>query len=498
MFQKTLRCSLLSPAVYTSEITKKTKSTKPFHGQSVLSILTTFVKTSTAAIWIALLFLALRPTQGLAAPVAQTAGLPPVLVLTNTVEPDTDTGLFNLYVDNQIVALNIGDGGTTGPIMLEGDGPHTIRVEAGSGNSLDLYQTTVDCVTEDNVTLVSQLAASAELTPSDEDSKIECVFQHKRLPVLTASLNDTLVIDADVATEPGASPGDTIELQLKINNQIGITATEVSLVLPIDTNTTLISDSITTTQGTISVTHGLFTPTVSIALGDLPVGQPVTASLQVMVKNPLPSNVDTVVFQGTVESEEAADVLTDDPSIPAIADPTEISVTAKPLLKATHVDLLLVDSDGNQKVSGGDRLFYEVTVFNIGNGAALNLDLFGSIDAHTTLVLESLFATQGTITTNSTDSGTEIKLSAGTLNGGGATVKLQYQVEVHKNITASAISSQFEATALQPNDPSSVIRVLSDDPATLINGDPTTASVLAVSFSGGLYLPVVTSPSIVR
>ena len=76
----------------------------------------------------------------------------PTLELTKTVAPAKGTGAFNLLIDGNQLATNVGDGGTTEPQTLEA-GVHTLEETAGTeplpdGTSLADYVTSLACLDE--------------------------------------------------------------------------------------------------------------------------------------------------------------------------------------------------------------------------------------------------------------------------------------------------------------------------------------------------------------
>ena len=65
--------------------------------------------------------------------------------VTKKLVPATDGGKFNLLIDGQAKATNVGDGGTTGTQTVT-TGAHTVGESAGTGTSLANYDATTSCV----------------------------------------------------------------------------------------------------------------------------------------------------------------------------------------------------------------------------------------------------------------------------------------------------------------------------------------------------------------
>jgi hypothetical protein len=82
------------------------------------------------------------------------AALPPRLTVRKVVRPAGDPGRFNLRIDGNTVATNVGNGGTSGSIVVTA-GRHTVSETAGTGTSLASYTTSFsgDCAADGTVTL---------------------------------------------------------------------------------------------------------------------------------------------------------------------------------------------------------------------------------------------------------------------------------------------------------------------------------------------------------
>src|SRR5207247_1947660 len=58
--------------------------------------------------------------------------------------PTSDSGKFNLLVDDAVKATNVGNNGTTGLVSVEA-GQHGVSETAGTGSSLGDYTSSIDC-----------------------------------------------------------------------------------------------------------------------------------------------------------------------------------------------------------------------------------------------------------------------------------------------------------------------------------------------------------------
>jgi hypothetical protein len=64
------------------------------------------------------------------------------ITVVKSLSPPSDPGLFNLLIDGQNVAANVGNGGTSGKIQLD-PGLHTVSETAGTGTSLADYASVI-------------------------------------------------------------------------------------------------------------------------------------------------------------------------------------------------------------------------------------------------------------------------------------------------------------------------------------------------------------------
>jgi hypothetical protein len=81
---------------------------------------------------------------------------PVVLTVNKVLVPSTDAGKFNLQIDGVTKATDVGDGGTTGAVILS-IGPHTVSELAGTGTVLADYTVVIggDCASDGTITLAA-------------------------------------------------------------------------------------------------------------------------------------------------------------------------------------------------------------------------------------------------------------------------------------------------------------------------------------------------------
>lgn len=87
------------------------------------------------------------------------------LTVTKQLSPESDLGLFNLLVDGNTEATNVGDGGTTGALTLDA-GDYTVSETAGTATDLNNYVSEIggDCDLQGNVTVPAGGSAQCTIT----------------------------------------------------------------------------------------------------------------------------------------------------------------------------------------------------------------------------------------------------------------------------------------------------------------------------------------------
>src|SRR5262249_13600678 len=282
-------------------------------------------------------------------------------------------------------------------------------------------------------------------------------------PVLTADKAVSLFADADNNGVP--SPGDTLLYQVIIQNTGNTAATGVTFADTPDANTTLVTGSVHTSQGTVTGGNA-GAPPIAVNIGTLPSGASVTVSFQVTINNPLPPGVTQLVNQGTGNSNELPPVPTHDPTTPHAGDPTITPIAAAPVLTASKTDILYNEALHNGVPSVGDTLVYVITIANRGNIAATGVAFSDTPDVITTLVVGSVKSSQGSITKGTSAGDTGVGVDLGVIPAG-ASVIISSQVTINTPFPPSVFLNQapFPSPELPP--------VPTDDPSTPQPGDPT-------------------------
>jgi hypothetical protein len=96
--------------------------------------------------------------------------------VTKVLAPATDTGVFNLLVDGQAKATNVGNGGTTG-VQTVLPGTHTVGESAGTASDLANYDSTTSCVDKAHAAKPADTDGSVQVAAGDQ---WECVITNTR------------------------------------------------------------------------------------------------------------------------------------------------------------------------------------------------------------------------------------------------------------------------------------------------------------------------------
>jgi len=205
------------------------------------------------------------------------------------------------------------------------------------------------------------------------------------LPILSAEKTDVLSNDAD--GNGLVSPGDTLTYTITILSSGSSGATNVLFNDTPDPNTTLVVGSVTASQGTVVTGNTAGDSSVSVDLGSITGGgSTAVVSFQVLINDPLPSNVTSVSNQGVISSTELPDLPTDDPDDPNPDDPTDTDI---PL-----ADLSVQKTDQADPVTVGDTITYDLLVQNLGPSDASGVVVVDSLPAEVDFV--SATSSQGT------------------------------------------------------------------------------------------------------
>jgi len=307
-------------------------------------------------------------------------------------------------------------------------------------------------------------------------------------PILTITKTAALQVDADSSSD--ISPGDTLRYTVTVTNSGNQDAALVFGDGIPDANTSLVNNTVTTTQGTI-LSGNTGEGVVGVDLGDVPgvvggVNGQATITFDVLIANPLSSAAvpPQVVDQGGVTCTACTpqDQPTDDPSTDTVGDPTITPVVAAPSLTVTKTAALQVDADSSSDISPGDTLRYTVTVTNSGNQDAAVVFTDAIPDPNTSLVNTTVTTTQGTILSGNGGEGVvgvDLGDVPGVIGGVNGVATITFDVLIKNPLSSSAVPPQVvdqggvTCTSCTPQDQPT------DDPSTGTVGDPTITPVVA-------------------
>lgn len=405
--------------------------------------------------------------------------LPSALALTKTANPATLVApggavLFSLRVDNTSAV----DGMTLNSLLDSVYGSLTPSNSSISNNTCSTPQSiaagqSYTCTFTAQVsgaigsTHTNRITASA----TDDDGVQRQAFDDASVQIIGAAIaatkQDALVQDAgDVGV---ANPGDIVGYTVVIRNT-GNAAGTFAFSDVLDANTTLHPDSITTTQGEVSVNQN----SLAVNLGEVAANDAVTIRFNAQINNPLPAGVTKIVNGGLVTGNGLPTVTTDDPDTPTPGDATETPIGAGPLLSVAKTDSVAVDTDQNGVASPGDVLEYRIIVANNGNQAATDVTVDDLPGAYTTLNVGSVTTSQGGIRKGNTGGDSAVEVELGTIDGGqSATVSFRVTVQSPMPLNVDAVSNQALVSG------GNFIPLQSDDSDTPLRDDPTVTTVVA-------------------
>ena len=189
------------------------------------------------------------------------------LELNKVTVPADDPGLFNLLVNNQLLAVG-GNGTTTGPVTV-GVGEGEVSETAGPGTDLANYDSTVTC-TRNGSQEVSVPGTKVDGAVANGDVVV-CTFTNTRKSTAPSPTPDTVAAAAaeppppapplplgDLSVVKSASPtsavlGQRIIWTIRVTNKSTIAAADVNVVRASDLSFRVKVISLTASQGTCNV-----------------------------------------------------------------------------------------------------------------------------------------------------------------------------------------------------------------------------------------------------
>lgn len=139
---------------------------------------------------------------------------------------------------------------------------------------------------------------------------------------LTASQVYTVALDADA--NGMLSPGDELTVTVTVRNGTEETLTDVAFSESMGRYLYALTESVTTTHGTMTPPGTTLLPGIDLSLGTLAPGETATIRFRVLLRETIPPWLRFFAIQGTVTAAGVDPVRTDDPATAPMGDATEI------------------------------------------------------------------------------------------------------------------------------------------------------------------------------
>ena len=286
-------------------------------------------------------------------------------------------------------------------------------------------------------------------------------------PQIDATKTDALLVDDN--SNGQVDPGDGLLYTVVITNSGNADATGVQFQDTPDSNTTLNSGTVTTTQGAVLVGNTAGDTSVTVDVGTIPSASNVTITFEVSVNDPLPDGVNVISNQGLVQGDNFEDELTDDPDTPSDDDPTDTPIGLYPFIEAYKSAALTGDKNGNGLADPGDVLTYTVSIENSGNADAINLVYTDTPDSNTRLIVGSATVSDpAALMTQDTSITVQIPTLAPA-----ASVIITYDVRINKPLSAGVNRVVNQGMVRGDN----LEAEPTDDPGTQRDDDPTVVPI---------------------
>jgi uncharacterized repeat protein (TIGR01451 family) len=112
-----------------------------------------------------------------------------LLEVVKALTPDTDSGRFNLLIDDTVERFNASDGDSTGEVTVA-TGDRTVSETGYSGTDLAAYDTSISCVDQTDTVVISTTGAYSLTVPVNEDDDIVCTITNAAEADLTINQTD--------------------------------------------------------------------------------------------------------------------------------------------------------------------------------------------------------------------------------------------------------------------------------------------------------------------
>lgn len=408
------------------------------------------------------------------------------IIIENTGASPTENALFNDTPDPN-TTLVVGSVQSTQGAVILGNNPGETSVQvnlgtiAGNSTVIITFDVLINNPLEPGVTQVANqgflttddlptIPTDDPGTPTPNDPTVTPVTPK---PLLEVFKRDSLGIDVDGDGLPG--PGDQIRYVMTLVNYGNIAATDVVFEDTPGLYTSLVTGTVSTSQGTVVLGNSSGDGAVRVNVGTIPgFGGNAIVEFRVQIDETLPNGVTQVKNQAFVSGGNAPEEPSDDPDTPQQDDPTVTPVVAEPLLDAFKRDSVLVDEDGDGIPGPGDVLVYNITILNAGNKAATNVLFTDAPDPNTALIPGTVQTSHGTVTLGNAPDDTSVSVDIGEIRARVGEVQIAFHVRINEllpqNVTQVA-NQGYVSSVEMPTLPS-------DDPDTPQLDDPTVTPVV--------------------
>lgn len=289
-----------------------------------------------------------------------------------------------------------------------------------------------------------------------------------------------------------ASAGDTLIYQVTVRNSGSEVTSDVVFEDLLDPNTTLDVGSVQTDQGSVLTGNGEGDESVLVKIGTLAPNGRVKISFRAQINPNLDLATETISNQGMVRGVGINETRTDDPTIDGRLDPTVTVLRATAVLRVSMTDIFLVDADGDNFVSLGDTLLYQITLSNVGKDVARQILVEGKLDPNITLVPQSVTSQVGKVEIGNDPADRTVLISIGAL-AEGETTMMSFQTRVTSIPRSGFLSNQVlgRFTSSEDGQPTGQqIEFQSDDPSTDEANDATLTK-LGEPILPAVFMPVI-------
>ncbi len=296
-----------------------------------------------------------------------------------------------------------------------------------------LTQADIDAGSRTNTATADSDQTEPTSTPDDEPiPQVASLVLTK-----TGTLNDAVVAPAGVA-----DPGDTITYGFAVTNTGNVTVTNIAVTDPLLPGLVCtiasLGPGITTS---CSASNNVYT----LTSGDITAGV----------------RLNTATAVGSGPSGDVSD--SDDESVPLAAAPVVDAVKSSSFSPVN-------DLDGSGDLSPGDTLEYTLVITNSGPVAAQAVVLTDTPDPNTDLVVGTVVTSQGTVVSGNGAGDTTVTVDLGDLPATNGQATITFLVSIQSPFPPDVDTVYNQGTVSGDN----FTPVLTDDPATPSDDDPTT------------------------